>query len=184
MTRALAWRPEASSSERPVGSAGISGVSLLAACDRVFGIGDPQEDARLVPGVSAPLATGREHTCHIRSDSTLWCWGANTSGQLGVSSQEPEIEIPSRVAGTSWRAVAAKNQHTCAIDTGGTLWCWGDNASGQQGVLATPSETAPVQVDGTWKEVVTGMRHTCAIDADDGLYCWARTTQVSSATRR
>src|SRR5258705_11311205 len=32
------------------------------------------------------VAVGGKHSCTVRDDGTVWCWGANQSGQLGEGS--------------------------------------------------------------------------------------------------
>jgi hypothetical protein len=95
------------------------------------------------------VSTGGGHTCAIRTNGTLECWGRNLSGQASP----PD--------GT-YRAVSAGGNHTCAIRTDGTLACWGGNPDGQ---------TAP-PLGGTYAAVDAGSWHTCAIRTDGTLECW------------
>ena len=60
----------------------------------------------------------QSHTCAIRADDTITCWGFDFFG---------ETDAP---AGT-YKAVAAGAFHTCAIRTDGTIACWGNNDRGQ-----------------------------------------------------
>jgi len=43
------------------------------------------------------VAAGVTHTCALATDGSLWCWGDNSAGQLGIGSNQPR-EIPTRVA--------------------------------------------------------------------------------------
>src|SRR5262245_66648419 len=65
------------------------------------------------------VAAGKGHSCAIRSDGTLACWGDDSAGQLD--------DIPSG----EFRALSAGGAHTCAIRSDGTLACWGDDSAGQ-----------------------------------------------------
>ena len=74
----------------------------------------------------AQVAVGVRHTCAVKSDGTLWCWGANASGQVGDGSAKPRGN-PAQVGDdTDWNEVAAGDDFTCAVRTDHTLWCWGD----------------------------------------------------------
>ncbi len=114
------------------------------------------------------------HTCGTRTDHTLWCWGYNTTGQLGIGNITQRTS-PTQVAGTTWGTVATGGGHTCAIKTGGTLWCWGYNNYGEVGIgsVVTP-QTSPVQVGAltTWATVTAGDDHTCATKTGGTLWCW------------
>ncbi|MBN2359580.1 MAG: hypothetical protein JXR83_08990, partial [Deltaproteobacteria bacterium] len=78
-------------------------------------------------------------------DHTLWCWGDNEHGQLGIGPQS-NMYVPTLVAGASWTSVAAGMNHTCAAKTDHTLWCWGDNALGQLGNGTYADSPVPVLV--------------------------------------
>jgi alpha-tubulin suppressor-like RCC1 family protein len=114
------------------------------------------------------LAAGRDHTCGLRADGTLWCWGWDYWGQLGdgrtdgVYHTTPVQVLASEESGDppwdDWVAVAAGGARTwsqpggtrisvfsCGIRAGGTLWCWGGGDDGQRGdgtsgLRATPSQ--------------------------------------------
>ncbi len=134
------------------------------------------------------VSAGGNHTCAIRKDNaddidnpdadTLWCWGDNTFGQLGVAtaaSAEPSPQLI-EVGGVApaWKQVAAAERHTCAIQSDGTLWCWGDNSYGQLGQGDTVPSSQPLQVglDSDWRQVSAFGPHTCAVKEDDSLWCW------------
>ena len=121
-------------------------------------------------GVSA----GYEHTCAVRGDGTVWCWGRNTSGQLGNASTT-DSNVPVQVSGlTNITHVSAGYLHTCARNVGGTVRCWGANFSGQLGNGTTTDSTVPVVVSGLSGagRVVAGAFTTCAVDLSGGVRCW------------
>lgn len=92
------------------------------------------------------VTTGQTHTCGLHLDRSLWCWGGNTDGQLGIGSNLLS-SIPTAVApGTLWNAVSAGGSHTCAVAGDGTLWCWGRSSNGQVGIGGVVPQTAPVRL--------------------------------------
>jgi alpha-tubulin suppressor-like RCC1 family protein len=127
------------------------------------------------------VAFGGFHGCGIRDDGSLWCWGLNSSGQLGVGDTEDRFE-PTESGCTEsecfgdWVAVAAGSFHTCAIREGGRLYCWGGGLNGQLGIGVIPDRdlSRAVPVAGRWRAVDGGQSHTCAIADDETLFCWGR----------
>src|SRR6185295_12596295 len=70
------------------------------------------------------VATGFFHSCVLRANGTVSCWGINRSGQLGDGTETPRLS-PVAVAGISNAvAVATGEEHTCALLANGTGRCW------------------------------------------------------------
>jgi alpha-tubulin suppressor-like RCC1 family protein len=124
------------------------------------------------------VAGGQFHTAAIKTDGTLWTWGANTYGQLGDNTITNKSSPVQTVAGgTNWKQVAGGRFHTAAIKTDGTLWTWGQDNYGQLGDNTTAHKSSPVQTvaGGTnWKQVAGGSYHTAAIKTDGTLWAWGR----------
>ncbi|MCM2344320.1 MAG: hypothetical protein NDJ24_07145 [Alphaproteobacteria bacterium] len=124
------------------------------------------------------VAVSTYHTCGIKSDDTLWCWGYNVSGQLGDNSTTQRL-VPTAVnGGGTWKQVdVGQGYHTCGIKSDDTLWCWGNNANGRTGLNTAAGNTlVPTQISGggTWKQVSAGNEHACGIMSDDTARCWGR----------
>ncbi len=118
------------------------------------------------------------HTCGIKTDGTIWCWGLGSSGQLGdstfVSKSSPVQNV---TAATNWQQVSCGGTHTGAIKTDGTLWMWGANALGQCGDNTVTGRSSPVQTvtgGSTWKKVACGKFFTAAVKTDGTLWCWGQ----------
>jgi alpha-tubulin suppressor-like RCC1 family protein len=129
-----------------------------------------------VNGVSnaVAIATGAYHTCAVRSDGTVQCWGLNGNAQLGDGTFTNSA-TPLTVAGLSTAtAVTGGAGHTCALLRDGTVMCWGDNECGQLGDGTQARGLAPVQVVGINNAVAVtaGWLHTCAVLSDGGVMCW------------
>src|SRR5215831_9619401 len=74
---------------------------------------------------STQVAAGFEHTCHLRADATVWCWGRNDYGQLADNSAIDRDE-PVQVANlTNITQISAGTLHTCARKMDGSVSCWG-----------------------------------------------------------
>ena len=149
----------------------------LTGCDKVFGLdGVPATPADAAPDASMDgswreVTAGVSHTCAIRMDDTLWCWGRNDAGQLGLGSAARESDQPAQVPGT-WKHVSSLFMTTCAIDSTDAMYCWGLSDNGQAGSNVA-RVLAPNLIDGeTWSEVATGYYFSCGITTDGAAKCW------------
>jgi len=117
---------------------------------------------------------GSYHTVALKSDGTLWAWGNNGAGQLGLGSTTQQVSPQQILVGTTWKAVSAGGNHTVAIKSNGTLWAWGNNGYGQLGLGTGTQQTLPQQVgaDNNWVAVATGYSHTLAVKSDGTLWAW------------
>jgi alpha-tubulin suppressor-like RCC1 family protein len=101
----------------------------------------------------------------IKTDGTLWSWGYNNDGQLGlgdITSRSSPVQVGSL---TTWKQVSNDSYSSFAIKTDGTLWTWGYNQFGQLGLGDITSRSSPVQVGSltTWKQIDAGLNSTLAI---------------------
>jgi alpha-tubulin suppressor-like RCC1 family protein len=122
------------------------------------------------------VSCGRFHTMAVKTDGTLWTWGLNSNGQLGINNTTSRsTPVTTFIGGNNWKQVAGGNASTVAIRTNGTLWVWGLNTSGQLGDNTTTQRNTPVTTfaGGTnWKQVSCGFSHTAAIKTDGTLWTW------------
>jgi alpha-tubulin suppressor-like RCC1 family protein len=89
------------------------------------------EPTYLMDGVG--VAAGLRRTCVIKEDESVWCFGTNGGGELGVGSEELTIGTPVQMREERWAELALGAAFTCGVREGGALYCWGDNESGQLG---------------------------------------------------
>lgn len=118
------------------------------------------------------VAAGESHTCLLRSNKTVDCWGDNSLGQLGGGAIA-STGLASAVSGLSnVTALSAGRFHTCAL-VGGQVYCWGNNGSNQVGQAAGASYDTPQLVSGLSgvTAVAAGGNFTCVI-AGGAVQCW------------
>jgi alpha-tubulin suppressor-like RCC1 family protein len=113
----------------------------------------------------------------LRSNDTLWTWGTNNQGRLGLGSDAITYKnTPTQVGTDTWEQISAGANHAAAIRKGSKkLYLWGQNSSGQLGVGDYVNRNAPTQEAGnlTWKSVSCGDYHTVAIQqTSNRLYAW------------
>ena len=134
---------------------------------------------------SKRLSAGASHTCAVKADNTVVCWGAGTQGQLGQAALTSSY-APVAVKGPGGTGllqdisqVAAGFSHTCALKLDGTAWCWGQGAQGQLGNGANTRLSTPFVLVGDSNAPLVGMlaiasghNHSCAITANREVVCW------------
>jgi alpha-tubulin suppressor-like RCC1 family protein len=121
------------------------------------------------------ITAGQNHTCALTAGGSAFCWGDNSSGQLGAGTFASTSDVPLGVAGT-FVAISAGGTHTCALTAAGVAQCWGDNSSGQLGVSSSTTfqSNTPVTVDGGlhFKSISAGRFNTCGITTGGAAFCW------------
>ncbi len=134
------------------------------------------------------LVAGRQHSCLLRADRTLACWGnkdwhiaANpptgrfiavdtgayhscaitTDRALACWAHGSVRYEPVASPDGQFASVAVGDRHSCAIGVDGVVLCWGDDRLGKT--------NAP---DGQFTAVAAGVQHSCAIGVDGAVSCW------------
>ncbi|MFT3794904.1 T9SS type A sorting domain-containing protein [Flavobacterium sp.] len=121
------------------------------------------------------VSPGADFCIAIKEDGTLWSWGNNNSGQLGLGHFDNKT-IPTRVGSeTDWETVSSGYGFVLALKTNGTIWVWGRNDFGLGGNPGSPTN-APSQVgsDSDWKSIHAGGAHSFAIKNNGTLWGWGR----------
>ena len=159
---------------------GGNGSGQLGFNDRVFRsspvqIGSSTNWSRVSTGGSA-LSLG------VKTDGTLWAWGVNNNGQLGLNEAGAALyrSSPTQVGvATNWNKVSAGPFHSLATKTDGTLWSWGNNAAGGLGLnlVAANHRSSPTQVGvaTNWNLIATSVGYTACVIAtktDGTLWTW------------
>ena len=122
------------------------------------------------------IAAGGAHTCAVRHDGVLLCWGDNRFGQLGTGDLTSR-NVPAQSLIDDIVDVSAGAQHTCARTSAGVVWCWGANRDGQLGSRRRDRVTPAVVTGLTGvRSLALGERHSCALrglaDGGSAVTCW------------
>jgi len=140
--------------------------------------------AVLNPGASVYVAVSitNQHVLALQADGTLWRWGSNLFGQLGMNevNSVPHATPVQFVTGdplidNAWIAVSAGGWHSVAQQSDGTLWSWGSNSVGQLGNgSGTAISPAPARMgsDADWAGFSAGEFHTKAFKRNGSLWSW------------
>jgi alpha-tubulin suppressor-like RCC1 family protein len=131
------------------------------------------------------VSGGYNFAAAIKNDGTLWSWGRNDGGQLGINDVNTRsTPVTTFAGGNNWSDISnlCGSRYNSAIKTDGTLWTWGRNSYGNLGDNTTTDRLTPVTTfsGGTnWKQVANGgsnSGHTAAIKTDGTLWIWGLNT--------
>lgn len=117
------------------------------------------------------VVTGGYHSCALREDGTVMCWGTHTANGTNSNSTVP---VPIQNLDDAVN-ISTHGGHTCVLSTSGGVKCWGSNIYGQLGNNSNINSTIPVDVSGLSTGVIDvagGFYHACAKLADGSLKCW------------
>ena len=131
-------------------------------------------------GIKTTIAGGGSHTLAIQRDGSLWAWGYNMHGELGLGDTNWR-KTPTRV-GPGFVAVASGkdivDSFSLGLKVNGTLWAWGVNSFGELGLGDIGDQHIPVKVGAAtnWVAVAAGIIHSLGLQADGTLWAWGNNT--------
>ena len=120
----------------------------------------PEEEA-LTLSAGEVVAAGRSHSCGVRADGTVTCWGSNE--HLVYHDSQPRWITDGKLDAPSGRflSVTAGNSFSCGVRVDRTIACWGSDSNGQ---LNAPS--------GQFLSMTAGFSHSCSVRVDQSVVCW------------
>lgn len=151
---------------------GYNGYGQLGYYSAEYEVSSPTQVGSLTDWQS--ISSGERFNAAIKTDGTLWSWGDNRYGQLGLG-DTTNYSSPVQVGSlTDWASVSCGRGHTLAIKTDGTLWSWGRNDKGQLGQGDFIVKSSPVQVGShtDWEQVSGGGYFSFALKTDGTLWGW------------
>jgi alpha-tubulin suppressor-like RCC1 family protein len=165
---------------------GYNNEGTLGLDDGFPGAGDQNLPVAVAGGGQwRSVSAGQGHTCGLRTDGSLWCWGRNSPPLLGQPMGTPgQLKLPARVGtDTDWAQVLATQSSTCALKTNGTLWCWGYVYTAQIGTVPDVFLPQRIGADSDWSGLAAETFSICALKTGTGaLWCWGRNDEGQLGT--
>lgn len=124
------------------------------------------------------VSAGNRFSLAIKNTGTLWSWGLNNVGQLGLNNLIDQ-NLPMQVGtANNWTKIDAGNQHSLAIDNTGFIYAWGNNTFGQFGNGTNTNSLIPIMVSSSnnWAEVSAGFDHSMALNTSGILFTFGNNT--------
>lgn len=149
-------------------------------------LGDSTFVLPLMPVAVLPLGgiafdqidAGNAHTCGLDAGQA-YCWGQNTSGQVGDSTINNYRYGPTatmQLGGLTFTSISAGFSHTCALDGSGQAYCWGYDGDGALGNGSTFGGRIPQVVQQpagvTFVSISSNYSHSCGLTGGGQVYCW------------
>jgi alpha-tubulin suppressor-like RCC1 family protein len=129
------------------------------------------------------VSAGEGHTCGLDGSGQAYCWGTNSSGQLGNNNTAFQL-TPAAVqqGGATYVQIAAGKVHTCALDNAGQAYCWGYGADGALGYGFSFGDSVPAAVTQpggvTFTSIYVGGQHSCGLTSGGAAYCWGKNSNA------
>ena len=103
------------------------------------------------------VSVSRFHSCGVREDGAVVCWGSNTHGEQ------------SSPWGERFTSVSTGHRHSCALRPDHTVACWGDNAFGQ---ATAPGQRGIRTLEVRFASISSGSEHACGLLKNGEVVCW------------
>ena len=176
--RAVTWRSSASA----IASVVDGRIAAVSAGNAIITATSEGVEATVavqvtLPRVAPHVAGGDGHSCAVVSTGAAYCWGENSSGELGFDNGG-DLQLTARAVTGARRftRIGAGNGGSCALSTAGQIFCWGENGAGYLGDGSPPSPAratpGPIASTLRFRDVSVSRAHRCAVTESDAVYCW------------
>jgi alpha-tubulin suppressor-like RCC1 family protein len=152
------------------------------------------------------ISAGFNFSLAIKSDGTLWTWGDNSFGQLGIGNNginsnscinsiinniitTTACMAPIQVSSDTYTAISAGAAHALALKSDDTLWAWGDNSSGELGdgcpnQSGCSNSNIPELIDSgsSYAAIAAGYFYSLAVKTDGSLMAWGSNAHSNLGT--
>lgn len=127
------------------------------------------DNVKKVAASSGPSYSGASFV--LKNDGTLWTFGGNKFGQLGVP-EDIEYSLEPRMILSDVKDIDGCFYIGAAIKTDNSLWLWGSNSYGKIGNGSKEIQRTPIKILNDVKKVSVGKLHILALTNDGKLYGW------------
>jgi alpha-tubulin suppressor-like RCC1 family protein len=120
------------------------------------------------------VSAGNTHSLALKNDGTVWAFGSNIFGELGIGSNS-NMYTPTKIPSlTGVKAISAGMFYSLALKTDGTVWVWGSNSYGQLGDGTTDNRLTPVKITSlsAVNSISAGLYHSLALKEDGTVWAW------------
>jgi alpha-tubulin suppressor-like RCC1 family protein len=155
------------------GALGIGAIAQLQLCQVQSSEYCSQTPIFVGTGFTA-VGAGWAHSMGVKTDGTLWGWGYDGMGQLGLPMDyTPGAFLAPRYVGSGFATVAASDGwHSVALKPDGTVWATGWNFHGQLGDGTEVSQSSLQPVGAGFASIAAGPYDTAAVKQDGTLWTW------------
>jgi alpha-tubulin suppressor-like RCC1 family protein len=122
------------------------------------------------------IAAGQSFSMAIQSNGTLWGWGENADGQLGIGTNAQQNSPVQVGTNTDWKTITCGAWHSAALKSNGSLWTCGTNNFGQLGDGTTTARNTLAQIGSpnTYINITAGAQFTAALRVDGTIWSCGR----------
>ena len=134
----------------------------------------------VVKGVKIDVQEGQKFTVALKQSGTVWTYGTNENGELGIGNNEEQKE-PTQVQGlNNIKQISTGTSHTLALSSTGEIYSFGLGTSGQLGNGGKDNSNVPVKVDGLTNitQISAYKNISLALDSEGKVYVWGEEKSV------